>query len=132
MEAILIRQSLWRMVEMEVVEGKTDEKAATNLTKKKEKQSKEKIAQARAEMILQVKDNQLVHMKSCNPMEVWATLENIHRALGFATVRRQHLGSCLVSPVSSYLLEALYLFVYHIPTVPSFSCLYHAVQCFLI
>jgi len=46
-------------------------------------------------------------------------------------VRGQHLGSCLVSPVSSYLLEALYLFVYCISIVLSFFCLYHAVRCLL-
>ena len=46
-------------------------------------------------------------------------------------IRGHHLGYCLVSPVSLYLLRVLYLFMYHILMVPCFSCLCHAVQCFL-
>jgi len=44
---------------------------------------------------------------------------------------RGHLGYCLVSPVSLYLLRVLYPFVYCVPIVPYFSCLCYVVQCLL-
>jgi gag-polypeptide of LTR copia-type len=36
-------------------------------------------------MILRVEDNQLVHMISPDPIEIWLTLQRIHQAAGFAT-----------------------------------------------
>jgi gag-polypeptide of LTR copia-type len=51
----------------------------------KNKRIQDKIARARAEMILRVEDNQLVHMISPNPMEIWLTLQCIYQAAGFAT-----------------------------------------------
>jgi len=44
---------------------------------------------------------------------------------------REHLVYHLVSPVSSYLLRVLYLFIYHVPIIPYFSCLCHVVRCLL-
>jgi len=44
---------------------------------------------------------------------------------------RGHLGYCLVSPVSLYLLRVLYPFVYCVPIVPYFSYLCYVVQCLL-
>lgn len=44
-----------------------------------------KMDEARMEMILHVDDGQLSHMCSQDPLEIWETLEHIHRAVGFAT-----------------------------------------------
>ena len=45
-------------------------------------------------MILHVEDNQLVHMISPDPMQIWLTLQCVHQAAGFATflsLRRKFL-----------------------------------------
>ena len=34
---------------------------------------------------MRVNDGQLAHMHSADPMEIWDTLERVHRAAGFAT-----------------------------------------------
>ena len=44
---------------------------------------------------------------------------------------RGHLGWCLVSSESLNLLVAYWQIVYHIPIIPYFSCLCHAVRCLL-
>jgi hypothetical protein len=52
------------------------------------------MAQARAELILNVEPSQLAHMRSKDPMEIWNNLKQVHRARGFATalaMRRQFL-----------------------------------------
>jgi gag-polypeptide of LTR copia-type len=41
-------------------------------------------------MILHVEDNQLVHMISPDPMEIWLTLQHIHQAASFATSLSLH------------------------------------------
>ena len=84
MEAILVQEDLWPMVEISVnTEGKTVQETA--VAKEKAKCTKDKMARAQAEMILQVEDNQLVHMMSTDPMEIWQILQCVHQAAGFAT-----------------------------------------------
>jgi hypothetical protein len=81
MEAILVRENLWS-----VLKSTSDEEKA--------KRAEDKMARARAEMILRVEDNQLVHMISADPMEIWLTLQRVHQAAGFATslsLRRKFL-----------------------------------------
>ena len=86
MEAILVRKGLWSMIEIVVdVEGKDAATIATELKKKKKERSVDKMAEARAEMVLRVEDGQLSHMRTRDPMEVWETLRHVHRAAGFAT-----------------------------------------------
>jgi hypothetical protein len=71
MEAILVWEGLWSLVKPTAEE--------------KDKRIQDKMACARAEMILRVEDNQLVHMISPDPMEIWLILQCIHQAAGFAT-----------------------------------------------
>ena len=95
MEAILVREDLWPMVEISVnTEGKTVQETAVAVAEEKAKRAKDKMAWARAEMILRVEDNQLVHMMSTDPMEIWQILRCVHRAASFATslsLRRKFL-----------------------------------------
>ena len=86
MEAILVQEDLWPMVEISVnTEGKTVQETAVAVVEEKAKCAKDKMAQAWAKMILWVKDNQLVHMMSTDPMEIWQILQCVHQAAGFAT-----------------------------------------------
>ena len=86
MEAILIWHKLWSAMEIIVdMKGKTQQKIDEEITKKKATCAKDKMAWAQAEMILQVNDNQLVHMIVHDPMEIWQTLQHVHQAAGFAT-----------------------------------------------
>lgn len=95
MEAILIRQNLWSMVEVSVDEtGKDASTIAAELEKELKKRGTQKMAEARAEMILRVEDGQLSHMRSRDPRVIWQTLQRVHRAAGFATslaLRRKFL-----------------------------------------
>ena len=69
MEAILIRYDLWSMVEIFVdTEGKTQQKVNEEFAEKKAARARDKMARARAEMILQVQDNQLVHLMANDPI----------------------------------------------------------------
>ncbi|RDX40186.1 hypothetical protein OH76DRAFT_1299983, partial [Lentinus brumalis] len=52
--------------------------------KKKVKRLVQKMNEARGEMIMQVKDGQLSHMWSHNPMEIWEMLAKVHKVHGFA------------------------------------------------
>jgi hypothetical protein len=94
MEAELIRRELLDVVVYDDnVEGTPEEVEAA---KKKwmAKRSKKKLAEARAEIIRRVKDSQLPHMRSRDPMEIWDTLAQVHTARGFATrlaLRRKFL-----------------------------------------
>jgi hypothetical protein len=76
MEAILVREGLWSLVKPTAEE--------------KDKCIQDKMAHAQAEMILCVEDNQLVHMISPDPMEIWLILQHIHQAAGFATSLSLH------------------------------------------
>ena len=95
MEAILVRYDLWSMVEIFMEsEGKTQQKVNEEFAEKKAARSRDKMARARAEIILRVQDNQLVHLMASDPMENWQTLRRVHRAAGFATslsLRRRFL-----------------------------------------
>ncbi|KAK0183858.1 hypothetical protein F5146DRAFT_905930, partial [Armillaria mellea] len=54
----------------------------------------QKMAEARAEMILRVDVEQLAHMDSKDPWEIWGNLQTVHHAQGFATslsLRRKFL-----------------------------------------
>lgn len=79
-EAILVQEGLWSLVKPTAEE--------------KDKHIQDKMAHAWAEMILHVEDNQLVHMISPDPMQIWLTLQCVHQAAGFATflsLRRKFL-----------------------------------------
>lgn len=96
MEADLIRKNLWDGIIEIIVDpkDKTPEQIAAEFELKKSKRKAQKMAEARAEMVLRVDDGQLSHMRSKDPMEIWANLRDVHRARGFATslaLRRKFL-----------------------------------------
>ena len=95
MEAVLIRRGLWSMVSITVDKaGKDATTIAAEIEDLKKKRGVDKMAEARAEMILRVDDGQLSHMRSDDPMEIWQTLRRVHHAAGFATslaLRRKFL-----------------------------------------
>lgn len=95
MEAVLIKRGLWDLVQHEVdEEGKDSDAIAAEWKKWRDKRTKAKLDEARAELVLRVDDGQLAHMHSRDPAEIWATLKRVHRAAGFATtlaLRRQFL-----------------------------------------
>ncbi|KAJ7353480.1 hypothetical protein DFH08DRAFT_692928 [Mycena albidolilacea] len=75
---------------------KTPEQIITEFELKKSKRKAQKMAKARAEMMLRVDDGQLSHMRSKDPMEIWTNLRDVHRACGFATslvLRRKFLSA---------------------------------------
>ncbi|PPQ97142.1 hypothetical protein CVT26_000628 [Gymnopilus dilepis] len=87
MEAVLVRAGLLQMID--VVIDKTGKDATTIVKDIKaaiDARAADKMNEARAEIILRVEDGQLAHyMKSRDPREIWATLERVHHAAGFAT-----------------------------------------------
>ena len=87
MEAILIKKGLWSVVKIPKIDaaGETASTITAEKTKKIAERDSAKMQEARAELILRVDDGQLSHMRSEDPMEIWATLERVHRAAGFAT-----------------------------------------------
>ncbi len=96
MEAELTRRRLWTdIVEVEVDgDGKSESEILVELTTKLKGRDKQKMAEARAEMILRVDIGQLAHMDSKDPREIWGNLQTVHRAQGFATslsLRRKFL-----------------------------------------
>src|SRR6202023_24965 len=95
MEAILVKKGLWSVVRVMVDEkGKTASTIAVEQQKKIAERDSAKMEEARAELILRVDDGQLSHMRCNDPMEIWETLERVHRAAGFATslaLRRKFL-----------------------------------------
>ena len=85
MEAELTRRGLLEVVVFESnAEGTVAEVASAKEAWKKKRTAK-KMAEARAEIILQVKDSQLAHMRDRDPMAIWETLAQVHTARGFAT-----------------------------------------------
>lgn len=96
MEADLVRKSLWDGI-VEIIIDPKDKTPAEILAEfelKKSKRKAQKMAEARAEMLLRVDDGQLSHMRSKDPMEIWENLRDVHRARGFATslaLRRKFL-----------------------------------------
>ena len=100
MEAVLVRRGLWSMVKIPIsgVDADGGIKAVSTIAAELESAMKKrdagKMDEARAEMILRVDDGQLSHMRSRDPLEIWETLERVHRAAGFATslaLRRRFL-----------------------------------------
>ncbi|THH06318.1 hypothetical protein EW146_g9647 [Bondarzewia mesenterica] len=95
MEAELVRKGLWGMVEILVdTEGKEETAWKAELQMKMVKRTAQKMAEARAEMILRVEGGQLSHMRTCDPMEIWDHLRHVHRTHGFVTslaLRRKFL-----------------------------------------
>lgn len=86
MEAVLIKRGLWDLVQHEVdEEGKDSDAIAAEWKKWRDKRTKAKLDEARAKLVLRVDDGQLAHMHSRDPAEIWATLQRVHRAAGFAT-----------------------------------------------
>lgn len=101
MEAVLTKKGLWSsVVEILVNRYKADgeEKSADDIKAERERlisrRDVNKMAEARAEMILRVEDGQLSHMTSRDPMVIWENLRMMHQAAGFATslsLRRKFL-----------------------------------------
>lgn len=100
MEAVLVRRGMWSMVKIPIsgVDADGGVKAVSTIAAELESAMKRrdagKMDEARAEMILRVDDGQLSHMRSRDPLEIWETLERVHRAAGFATslaLRRRFL-----------------------------------------
>jgi hypothetical protein len=90
MEAILTKKDLHSVVFHTIPKGTTAEKIKEIL----DERDATKMASARAELIIHVSDDQLVHMRSMDPREIWQTLERVHVTQGFATslsLRRQFL-----------------------------------------
>jgi hypothetical protein len=67
------------------MEGKTDAKIEAIWDDWRKKRSKNKIADAYAEIILRVKDSQLMHRCSHDPKIVWDTLTQVYHAHGLVT-----------------------------------------------
>ena len=86
MEAELIRKGLWDMVFVEVdTDGKSDDDVKAELQKLVAKRSAKKMAEARAEIILRVERDQLVHARERDPKLIWEALTRAHRARGLGT-----------------------------------------------
>ena len=86
MEAKLVRRGLWGMIEIVVDRDRRDENDVTReIETKKSKRATQKLAEARAELILHVEAGQLAHMRSKDLMDIWETLRSVHCARGFAT-----------------------------------------------
>ncbi|KAG5640405.1 hypothetical protein DXG03_008781 [Asterophora parasitica] len=66
MEAVLVHQGYWDLLEDDVDLEKLEESEG--------KAMKKKMAEARVSMILRVEDLQLIHMTNWNPKVVWDTL----------------------------------------------------------
>jgi len=86
MEAELIWKGLWDMVFVEVdTDGKSDDDVKAELQKLVAKRSAKKMAEARAEIILRVERDQLVHTRERDPKLIWEALTRAHRARGLGT-----------------------------------------------
>jgi gag-polypeptide of LTR copia-type/Domain of unknown function (DUF4219) len=85
MEAELVRRGLWENVMFEGNAEGSEEDLEKALEAWNKKRTAKKMAEARTEIILRVKDSQLAHMRSRDPKEIWETLDRIHTARGFAT-----------------------------------------------
>ena len=88
MEALLIEKDLWG-----VVDGSESRPAGSpNLKPVRAFIKKQQVA--RAKIILHIEPSQLPHARLEDPKDIWANLEQVHRAQGFATrlaLRRQFL-----------------------------------------
>lgn len=97
-EAVLVRRGLWTGIvhvtlsasEKETTSGtttttKTEEQLAATLKAKLDARPADKLADARAELILRVDSGQLSYMHDEDPREIWRTLKQVHLARGFAT-----------------------------------------------
>ncbi len=86
MEADLVRPRLWDNIMEVYVDGTVQDLSLweEEYEKKKVKRLVQKMNEARGEMIMQVKDGQLSHMWSHNPMEIWEMLAKVHKVHGFA------------------------------------------------
>lgn len=88
-EAELIRKKLWFNIVCVEDEPPDDVKTVEEMVSwrnaKLAKRSKEKMSEARAELILRVEDSQLAHMESRDPWVVWEELKKIHVARGLAS-----------------------------------------------
>jgi hypothetical protein len=98
MEAVLIKRGLWSVISHSIVwtEKSTAEEFAAEVETWRSKRTKSKMQEARAELILRVKDSQLSHMRDPDPLVIWQNLECVHRATGFATslaLRRKFLSA---------------------------------------
>ncbi len=98
MEADLVRRKLWDGIVEITLDGDVQDPSQwqEEYEKKKMKRSVQRMNEARAEMIMQVDDGQLSHMRSRDPMEIWEMLAKVHKARGFATqlaMKRQFLTS---------------------------------------
>jgi hypothetical protein len=81
MEAILTKKGLHEVVFPTFPKGASNDKKKDILAAR----DATKMASARAELIVHVCDDQLAHMQSEDPREIWLTLEGVHVTHGFAT-----------------------------------------------
>jgi len=100
MEAALIEQKLWSVVNITIDPKKSDgsDRTETKMLAeytsiKRARDSAAMMAEARAMIIMRVDPSQLSHMRDHDPMEVWINVRNVHRAHGFATSLALHLNS---------------------------------------
>lgn len=101
MEAELIRKDLFTdIVEIlvDTHDSNGDPRSQSDIDaeteKKRNARKASKMAEARAELILNVEPGQLPHMRSRDPLDIWQDLKMVHRARGFAAslaMRRQFL-----------------------------------------
>ncbi|KAJ3483976.1 hypothetical protein NLI96_g5947 [Meripilus lineatus] len=99
MEAELVRRGLFKVVLWRPpasLSGPDVKKETKEAAWKawKAGRDEDKMAEARAEMILRVEDSQLSHMRDDDPMVIWQELVRVHVARGLATrlaLRRQFI-----------------------------------------
>lgn len=89
-EAVLTRRGLWLgiihvVLSASETNNKSESEIAALLQTKLAARSAEKLAEARAELILRVEDGQLAYMHDEDPREIWYQLQRVHQARGFAT-----------------------------------------------
>ncbi|TBU43784.1 hypothetical protein BD309DRAFT_980449 [Dichomitus squalens] len=81
MEALLVRKGLW-----EVTSAPADETRPSGSDNTKAVRAwRAKIAEARAEIILNIEPTQYAHIQSQDVHEVWTELRRVHCARGFGT-----------------------------------------------
>jgi hypothetical protein len=79
MEALLVEKDLWDVVDGSETRpaGSDNSKAVRAFVKKQQL--------ARSKIILNIEKSQLPHTRHLDPKEIWDSLEQVHRARGFAT-----------------------------------------------
>lgn len=87
-EARLIKKKLWSVINVErgeVTDDVTESMVEAAFQKALKARSKDKMAEARAEIIECVSSSQLAHLHSSDPRECWLELQRVHVARGLGT-----------------------------------------------